>query len=147
MNTPGQRISRQREVILQELCALKCHPTADELYERVRRVLPRISLGTVYRNLELLTETGVIQKLGPGERRRFDGNVRPHPHVRCLACGRVDDIGPNLPPPSLHEAECMGYHITGCNIEFTGVCLDCRLAGKDSSGDRTAFQETQDHPI
>ena len=124
----GQRSSRQREIILKELCSLRCHPTADELYERVRKVLPRISLGTVYRNLELLTENGVILKLGPGDRRRFDGNSRPHPHIRCLACGRVDDIAPELDPPAVAEEELRGYQITGCNIEFVGICPDCRQA-------------------
>ncbi len=130
---PGQRASRQREVILQELCSLRCHPTADELYERVRKVLPRVSLGPVYRNLELLTEKGVILKLGPGDRRRFDGNAMPHPHVRCLACGRVDDIAPGLEPPSLPEESLRGYLITGCNIEYTGICPDCRAVGASPS--------------
>ncbi len=129
MNAPsGQRASRQREVILRELCGLRCHPTADELYDRVRKTLPRISLGTVYRNLELMTENGLILKLGPGERRRFDGNAHPHPHVRCLACGRVDDIAPELEPPALTDADLQGYQIIGCTIEYTGICPDCRQA-------------------
>ncbi len=59
----GQRRSKQRELILEELKGLTCHPTADELYERVRKRLPNISLGTVYRNLELMADNGVILKI------------------------------------------------------------------------------------
>ena len=136
MNAPsGQRASRQREIILKELCSLRCHPTADELYDRVRKILPRVSLGTVYRNLELLTEKGLIMKLGPGERRRFDGNAHPHPHVRCLACGRVDDIAPGVDAPELPAADRQGYQITGCNIEYTGVCPACRQNGPAPMGE------------
>ena len=95
-----QRNTRQRQVILEELQKLTSHPTAAGLYEIVRRRLPKISLGTVYRNLELLARTGLIQKLefGGGEA-RFDGNVDRHDHVRCVRCGRVDDI--SAPPLDL----------------------------------------------
>ena len=87
-------------MILEELQKLTSHPTAAGLYEIVRRRLPRISLGTVYRNLELLTRLGTIQKLefGGGEA-RFDGNVQRHDHVRCVECGRLDDI--HRPPLDL----------------------------------------------
>ena len=89
MSARPQRHSRQRDVILEELQAIVSHPSAISLYEIVRQRLPKISLGTVYRNLELLVETGLVQKLqaGGGET-RFDGDVRRHDHVRCLGCDR-----------------------------------------------------------
>jgi len=78
------RITRQRRVILEELQRTKSHPTADELYRKVRRRLPRISLGTVYRNLELLSRSGLIRKLEiGGGKMRFDGIVEPHYHIHC----------------------------------------------------------------
>jgi len=85
-------MTKQRRVILDELRKLKSHPSADELYRRVRRFLPRISLGTVYRNLEVLSQQGVVQKveLG-GPQRRYDGDATTHYHVRCVECGRVED--------------------------------------------------------
>ncbi len=69
----GQRRSKQRELILEELRGLTCHPTADELYELVRKRISNISLGTVYRNLELLAANGVILKIETGGKNRFDG--------------------------------------------------------------------------
>ena len=73
-----QRKTRQREVIMEELAASKSHPTAAELYQTVRRRVPNISLGTVYRNLDLLSQAGTIQKLDTiGSEARFDGNPAP----------------------------------------------------------------------
>ena len=83
------RMTRQRQVILEELRATDQHPSADDLYGRVKRKLPRISLGTVYRNLEILTELGEIQMIGlAGSLKRFDGIPHNHYHMRCLHCER-----------------------------------------------------------
>ena len=69
------------------------HPTADEVYQVVRKRLPRISLGTVYRNLDVLSESGEISRLDRcGAQYRFDGDLEQHYHIRCSSCGRVDDI-------------------------------------------------------
>ena len=93
MITTPQRNTRQRKVILEELKKLKCHPTATELYEAARSRIPKISLGTVYRNLELLASNGIIKKLEfSGAEARFDGNTSKHYHARCIHCGRVDDV-------------------------------------------------------
>lgn len=123
-----QRNTRQRKVILEELRKLSSHPTAAGLYEIVRRRLPRISLGTVYRNLELLAGMGVIRKLelGGGEA-RFDGNLQAHDHVRCVRCGRVDDV--ESLPLDLSQArhdDLSGYRIIGHRLELLGVCPRCR---------------------
>ena len=123
-----QRNTRQREVILGELRNLTSHPTAVGLYEIVRRRLPRISLGTVYRNLELLAEMGAIQKLDlAGSQARFDGNVDRHHHVRCTGCGRVDDVpGAPLDLARAKYNDCSGYEILGYRLEFVGICPGCR---------------------
>jgi len=121
------RITKQREIILEELKKLSSHPSADELYEQVRRQLPHVSLGTVYRNLDFLSQQGLIAKLSmAGGQARYDGNMERHDHVRCVSCGRVDDIaaapieGVTLPegPP--------GFVITEYRLEFLGICPDCR---------------------
>ena len=125
-----QRNTRQRQVILEELRKLGSHPSASELYEAVRRRLPRISLGTVYRNLELLARSGRIQKLEvAGSPSRFDGNLARHCHVRCVRCGRIDDVDEvragfrGGDPKGLN-----GYDVIGHRLEFTGICPACKLA-------------------
>lgn len=125
---PMLRITRQRQVILEELRKTKSHPTADGLHRMVRRRLPRISLGTVYRNLEVLSDSGLIAKLDvAGRQRRFDGDVTRHYHVRCVKCGRVDDAV--LPPQTQLEeslTDTTGYRIIGHRLEFIGVCPRCQ---------------------
>ena len=87
------RMTKQRQVILEELRKVKTHPTADDMYQMLRKKMPKISLGTVYRNLEILSESGIIQKLDVGgTQKRFDGDISIHSHVRCVDCGRVGDI-------------------------------------------------------
>ncbi len=122
----GQRRSKQRELILEELRGLTCHPTADELYELVRKRISNISLGTVYRNLELLAANGVILKIETGGKNRFDGMATPHPHIRCAQCGKVDDVKQEIEAPKLDDFQSRGYQVQGCSIEYFGLCPDCR---------------------
>lgn len=119
----------QRRVILEELRKVTSHPTADEVYEMVRQRLPRISLGTVYRNLEMLSERGVIQRLPGGTKMRFDGNAQQHYHIRCVNCDRVDDV-PFEPLTHLEKElrPATDYEILGHRVEFFGLCPRCRLA-------------------
>ena len=107
---------------------MPCHPTADELYERLRKRMPRISLGTVYRNLEILCQTGAAKKLlAGGHQARFDGMVTPHSHVHCVRCGKVADvkIGP-LPDLAARAVPAEGYKILDCRLEFAGICPTCQ---------------------
>ena len=122
----GQRRSKQRELILEELKGLTCHPTADELYELVRKRISNISLGTVYRNLELLAANGVILKIETGGKNRFDGTSQPHPHIRCVGCGKVDDVHSTVDTPALSEQEARGYLVQGCSVEYFGLCPECK---------------------
>jgi Fur family ferric uptake transcriptional regulator len=94
----------------------------------VRRRLPKISLGTVYRNLDLLAEAGKIQKLDlGGSEARFDAVTEAHYHVRCVRCGRVDDV-PGLPADLVGHgmAKAAGYEILGHRLEFVGICPQCK---------------------
>ena len=125
--TKNLRSTQQRMVILEELRSKNNHPSADELYERVRKKLPRISLGTVYRNLEVLSQLGEIQKLNlSGSLKRYDGTPSKHYHIRCIRCDRVDDapIAPlNQIEDELYQATV--FEIIGHNLEFTGLCPAC----------------------
>jgi Fur family ferric uptake transcriptional regulator len=120
-------MTRQRRVILEELRKVDTHPSADEIYEIVRHRLPRISLGTVYRNLEVLSELGEIQKLElSGSLKRFDWNTKKHYHIRCVRCNRVSDAP--IAPLNQLEDELYGstvFQIIGHNLEFTGLCPTC----------------------
>jgi Fur family ferric uptake transcriptional regulator len=122
-----KRHSKPRAVILEELQKVRSHPTASELHEIVRERLPKVSLGTVYRNLELLVQAGVVQKLGGAAEARFDGDTEPHYHIRCLQCGRVDDVQdvPGYEPDQGAEG-LLGYKLLGHRLEFLGFCPACR---------------------
>jgi Fur family ferric uptake transcriptional regulator len=126
--TGTQRNTRQREVILEELRKVTSHPTAATLYAIVRQRLPKISLGTVYRNLERLAATGEIQKLDiPGSESRFDGKTDRHSHIRCVHCGRIDDV--SAMSFDLSEGvtnDWGGYQVLGHRIEILGLCPECQ---------------------
>ena len=122
------RQTKQRKVILEVLSGHKDHPGADTLYEEVRKILPKISLGTVYRNLEILSQSGVILKIENGAQKRFDPMPAPHPHFRCLKCGAIEDL-----PFDINEVIASdklmkwsgGRKIKSMNLEYTGLCAKC----------------------
>lgn len=124
---PNMRLTTQRQIILEELGKVTSHPTANEVYDMVRKRLPRIGLGTVYRNLELMADSGIILKLEVGgTQKRFDATVAPHYHVRCTSCGRVDDIDIEVQNRINQIAEnASNYTILGHHIEFSGMCPRC----------------------
>lgn len=122
------RLTRQRRVVLEEIRKLDTHPTASELWLLVRKRLPKISLGTVYRNLEVLSEQGFIIRLDLGcDQRRFDGTVRTHYHVRCENCGKVCDIALKPLPNIEEEAQKLtNFAVHGHTLEFCGICPECQ---------------------
>ena len=124
---PKMRLTTQRQIILEELSKVTSHPTAGEVYDMVRKRLPRIGLGTVYRNLELMAENGVIVKLEVGgTQKRFDATTDLHYHIRCSECGKVDDIElPVQQEINRIASEETDYQILGHHIEFSGVCQTC----------------------
>ena len=124
-----RRTTRQRQVILEELRKLPSHPTAADLHEIVRKRLPKISLGTIYRNLELLANSGMIRKLDTsGKEALFDANLQMHYHIQCSECGRLDDL---KDPPEIHIGEPIakqhGWEIQEYRVKFLGICPDCRI--------------------
>lgn len=126
-NKPLTRMTRQRMAILDVLRSTTSHPTADWVYAQVRGSLPKISLGTVYRNLNLLREAGEIQELTYGSSfSRFDGNPKEHPHFHCTSCHRVFDIESNVEAELAKKAEMVsGFRVDRTRVEFEGVCADC----------------------
>ena len=127
MKEKNLRTTKQRQVILEQLRKLKTHPSADEIYGVVREHIPRISLGTVYRNLDLLSELGAIQTLElSGALKRFDWDTNKHYHIRCMRCNRVEDA-PVAPLNQLEDELYAStvFEIVGHNLEFIGLCPKC----------------------
>ena len=109
------------------------HPTAAWVHEQARRSLPKIGLGTVYRNLKSLAEEGAIREIegGPGPS-RFDGNTGRHYHIRCLECGRVNDLPISVTTKVEEEAAvAMNFLVLGHEVEVQGLCPLCRPATPD----------------
>jgi Fur family transcriptional regulator, ferric uptake regulator len=127
------RMTNQREIILRELKKSKRHLSADELYDVVKKIMPRLSLATVYRNLEILSEKGVIRKLEiSGRQKRFDCDVSDHDHIYCAICHKVDNL--NIARKSVDSEQLSveaGYSITGYRVEVIGICPECQKKEKN----------------
>ena len=139
LSNQSLRMTRQRQIILEELQKDYSHPTASVVYQKVRRRLPQISLGTVYRNLEILSEQGLIKKLElAGAQKRFDGTLSKHYHVRCLKCGRINDVSmKTLTALDKKLSEMCDYEITGHRLEFIGLCPKCKKDKKHTRKTKT----------
>ena len=121
------RMTKQRQAIVKVLQSTRTHSSADAIFQAVRRTVPNISLATVYRNLRQLAKAGLVQQLPVGDSRsRFDGDTSLHYHIRCLLCGRIEDLP--LPPQKRLEQEARritDFDVTSHHVEFTGVCPRC----------------------
>jgi len=119
--------SKQRDAILDVLCSTDTHPTADQIYDEVRKVMPNISHGTVYRNLNLLAENNEIIKIGViGEQCRYDGRISPHNHFVCKCCGSVLDVNMDYDYSINEKAEqCISGDIEYHDLTFYGYCEKC----------------------
>lgn len=127
MQTKTMKKSRQRDAIYDFLMTRKDHPTADFIYENVRKTFPNISLGTVYRNLNLLVELGQAQRFSTYDGYdHFDGNPAPHYHFVCNRCRCVLDL--DTPADDGLEAlasSFFGGKIEGHTVLFNGLCPAC----------------------
>jgi Fe2+ or Zn2+ uptake regulation protein len=121
------RSTRQRSHIAEVLRETTSHPTAAWIFDRVKQKFPRISLGTVYRNLHILKESGIIREIKFGKNTaRYDGNVEFHHHIVCQECGKLEDVMCTVSPDLIREVEAAkGYTISGHQVEFKGICPDC----------------------
>ncbi|NOZ84967.1 MAG: transcriptional repressor [Deltaproteobacteria bacterium] len=126
------RNTRHRQLIKDVLSRVYSHPTAVELYEMVKKEMPGISLSTVYRNLERLASDGMALRLDTGKGpARFDGRTNDHYHIRCIRCGRVDDVPIDVDTSMISKVrDVSGYTVLGCNTEFYGLCPLCRTEAK-----------------
>ena len=125
--------SHQREKI-EEVVLNSCnHPTAETVYENVRKELPNISLGTVYRNLNTLSEVGRIRKIPmPNHCDRFDSTLNRHFHIHCIKCDKLEDVNYNINDNIYKQIEKdKNCKILSCNLVFDGICNDCIKEGNE----------------
>lgn len=123
-----RRETKQRGAILRVLKKTRAHPTADWIYEEVKKEIPHISKGTVYRNLKVLQESGQISELNlNGTVSRFEVKQESHYHFRCEQCGRVIDVDqPTDRELDQKVAKRTGLKIAYHRLEFRGLCHDCQ---------------------
>lgn len=126
----GVRITPQRHAVLEYLLNAMIHPTADEIYKSLEGKFPNMSVATVYNNLRVLREIGLVRELTYGDSSsRFDSNTTEHYHIICDSCGKIVDFH----YPSLDEVESLAEQVTGFNVthhrmELYGTCEDCQGA-------------------
>lgn len=126
--------SRQREIIYDQVMKYPTHPTAEEVYRSLKEDNPNLSLGTVYRNLNQLSEAGMVLKIPIADGSdRFDGRTDRHYHMICEKCSRVFDVEldclDGIPDDVMNAA---GHRITRITLNLKGVCCECLSAEKGS---------------
>lgn len=128
LKTSGVRITPQRHAILAYLLESMDHPTADEIYRALNSHFPSMSVATVYNNLKMLIEAGMVRELTYGDSSsRFDADVTEHYHIICEQCGKIEDFHyPSLTMVEQQAEKRTGYQISGHRMELYGVCADCR---------------------
>jgi Fur family peroxide stress response transcriptional regulator len=141
LGAAGRRVTRQREAVYDHLRGVDHHPTAEDVYQNVKAVLPSISLATVYKSLEALVEAGLATKLVvANDSARYDARGDHHYHLRCLRSGRVEDVSTSFDPdliakidPNLGPSlEARGFRVTGYRLELVGYYEE---TAQDSEGD------------
>ncbi|MCF3943604.1 peroxide-responsive transcriptional repressor PerR [Oceanobacillus alkalisoli] len=129
----GVRITPQRHAVLEYLLSSMSHPTADEIYKALEGKFPNMSVATVYNNLRVLKEIGLVRELTYGDSSsRFDCTTSEHYHIICNSCGKIVDFH----YPSLDEVESLAEQVAGFDIsyhrlELYGTCEECKAVGTE----------------
>ncbi|WP_160035845.1 peroxide-responsive transcriptional repressor PerR [Paenibacillus sp. An7] len=128
LKTTGVRITPQRHAILNYLMESMGHPTADEIYRALEPQFPSMSVATVYNNLKMFTQAGMVRELTYGDNSsRFDANISEHYHIICEKCGTIKDFSyPSLQDVEEKAAACTDFEVHGHRLELYGVCKSCR---------------------
>src|SRR5690606_13149664 len=124
LKSTGVRITPQRHAILEYMIHSTMHPTADEIYKALEKTFPNMSVATVYNNLRVFKEAGLVRELTYGDASsRFDANMKDHYHIICKCCGKITDFDyPILTEVEVKAAEETGYHIDSHRMEIYGTC-------------------------
>jgi len=118
-------VTRQRKTILNIIKISNEHMTAEEIYMKAKKVMPSIAIGTVYRNLGLMTEAGEIRRIPiPDSPDRYDKSTKPHEHLVCQKCGEVHDVF--IDGLMEYLSRQTGVEITGYDLSLRFICENCR---------------------
>ena len=123
-----KKVTPQRLAVYAALADTTEHPTAETLYKELRADYPTMSLATVYKSLDAFCEIGSVRELNVGEEAfRYDADISPHPHIRCMSCDRVADVPITaLPALDKNVASVTGYRIVSQQMYFFGYCPECQ---------------------
>ena len=123
---PKTRETRQRRVVYETIKNTYSHPTADWIFDQVRSTLPKVSLGTVYRNLAVLKEEGLLLEIYGNDRRaHYDADTAPHAHFQCIECEQILDVHGVKKLDWRTLKDLVGCEVTGQTVEFNGRCSAC----------------------
>ena len=128
----GLRMTPQREALLRVLSRAANHPTADQLYRQVRRLLPSVSPATVYRNVQDLVRAGLLSPLErAGAAVQYEANPDDHHHFICRRCGRVWDVYLRAVEYTVdrRRSHLPGVRIDRCDVQLEGLCAACARTG------------------
>jgi Fur family transcriptional regulator, peroxide stress response regulator len=123
----GLQVTYQRLAIYQALCTTMEHPSAEDIYQQVRKRFPMISLGTVYKTLERFFEVGLIQKVSPvTEVARYDSMLSPHNHLICVECQSIKNLDGSVPVPNVTLPDGVDFQVVRHQLVLQGYCSSCR---------------------
>lgn len=122
------KLTPQRLAVYKYLISTTSHPTAETIYNALHKEYPTMSLATVYKALKTLAEVDLIQEINVGEGNfRYDGNAKSHPHIQCIKCGKVEDLGDLSFSDLNKQAENhTSFSILYNKVYFYGICTDCK---------------------
>jgi len=129
-----RRNTKQKAIIYQVVLDSKDHPTAEKVYERAKKELPSISLGTVYRVLKELSSEGKVREIIVDKQSHFEGRTDFHHHFVCRECGRIEDVETPLCRYTCKKIEDKGYIVEDIEYKFYGLCKRCaQKLGRENS--------------
>lgn len=128
LKATGVRMTPQRHAILEYLLSSMSHPTADEIYKALEKDFPNMSVATIYNNLRLFKEAGLVRELTYGDSSsRFDANMSDHYHIICRRCGKITDFEyPPLIEVEEEAARKTGFRVDSHRMEVYGLCAECQ---------------------
>ena len=119
------RYSHQRDIIFKSIFSVKTHPVAEEVYSMVKAHIPKISMGTIYRNLAQLVDNGMILELNIDGVSHYDGNINIHQHFLCNKCQTIFDCEIPVENMAYNVVGIENFDVQGCQIIFSGHCQEC----------------------
>jgi Fur family peroxide stress response transcriptional regulator len=144
----GLARTHQRDVLYRALAESEDHPSPEEVYEKVRKEIPAISLATVYRNIKIFKDCGLLQEVRPlQEPSRLDANLAHHHHLVCLRCGSILDLhGEDLEPVRFRKRFPKGFQVERYEVEVLGICSRCAARAARAGAAKSITQPKEKTP-